>query len=285
LIIDFHTHIFPPEVIRNKERFLEKEPWFRLLYSNPKARMATAEELVQAMDEAGVDAAVAFGFAWSDPGLCRLSNDYILEAIRRYPTRIIGFASIQPRAGHKAVREIERCIEGGMRGIGELMPNGQGFSLNDEVVMTPVAAAAIAYGVPLVVHTSEPVGHLYRGKGTISPSIVYNFIQHFPELTVVCSHWGGGLPFYELMPEVREVMVNVYYDTAASLYLYDDQIFPLVTGVLPHKVLFGTDYPLLKPGPFIERIKASGLSGEVLAMVLGENARRILKLPESSPAT
>ncbi len=277
-VIDFHVHIFPPEVIRNKEKFFQRDRWFEVLYSSPRAKMITAEELIQVMDEDGVDAAVAFSFAWSDMGLCRCCNDYVLDAMRRYPGRIYGFAAVQPRAGNEAVREIERCIESGMKGIGELMPNGQGYALDDEDIMTPVVAAAVAYDVPLMVHTSEPVGHNYRGKGTISPGIVYNFIQNHPELTLVCSHWGGGLPFYELMPKVREKLARVYYDTAATPFLYDIQIFPIVGEILRYKILFGTDFPLVRPGPFIEQIKNSGLSQRGLERILGENAARLLKI-------
>jgi len=276
LIIDFHTHIFPPEVIARREVYLERDRWFGELYSSPRARMATAEELVAALDEAGADRAVACGFAWADPGLCRMHNDYLIEAVRRYPERLIGFISVTPRHPREAVEEISRCAAKGLRGIGELMPNGQGFTLDDEAVMGPLAEAATAHGLPVLVHTSEPVGHLYHGKGTVYPQQVYALAQLFPALTVICAHWGGGLPFYELMPEVREALRDVYYDTAASPFLYEDRIFPLLFPLVGHKILFGSDFPLLKIGRFIKRIRESGLSPEQVEMVLGENAQRLL---------
>ena len=57
--------------------------------------------------------------------------------------------------------------------------------------------------------------------------------------------------FYELMPCAQPLLRNVYYDTSASLYLYDDSIFCHVTAWAPDKVLFGTDYPLIGQPRFL----------------------------------
>jgi uncharacterized protein len=276
VIIDFHVHLFPPDVVEQRQKYLVQDEWFRLLYTDPRARMATVEDLIAAMDDAGVDKAVVFGFSWCGTDLCINTNDYTLDAVRRHPDRLIGFASIYPVDGRAAVREIRRCVEAGMRGIGELMPNGQGFSLDDAEVMAPVVDAAQAYGIPIMTHTSEPVGHDYCGKGDVNPQTVYRFVQQFPDARLICAHWGGGLPFYEFMPEMKEAMRNVYYDTAASPLLYDDSIFPLMYPLIGKKILFGTDYWLLNPRPLLRRIRQSGLVPEAQRDVLGENARRLL---------
>lgn len=276
MIVDFHVHIFPPEVIATREVFLQKDPWFGKLYENPKATFATADEVVRVMDEAGVDRTVVFGFGWCDPGICVDTNDYTLDAMARYPDRLIGFCNVNPANGHQAVAEIQRCVEAGMCGLGELMPNGQGYSIDDVDVMAPIADVAQSYDIPIMTHASEPVGHDYCGKGTVTPGAIYRFVQAHPACKVVCSHWGGGIPFYELMPEVKTAMRNVYYDTAASTLLYDAQIFPLMYQLIGKKILFGTDYSLLHPRKFIEHIRQSGLGDEGQIDVLGENARRLL---------
>ncbi len=278
MIIDFHVHLFPPEVVDHREEFRDKDPWFDLLYANPKAMMATAEDLIQAMDDAGVDKSVVFGFSWCDASICIMGNDYVLDALRRYPDRLIGYANINPAHGPAAVREIRRCVEAGMRGIGELMPNGQGYSLDDTELLAPIVAAARAANLPIVTHTSEPVGHEYTGKGTVSLKSIYRFVQSFPEATLVCSHWGGGLPFYELMPEMKRALRHVYYDTAASMLLYDAQIFALLYPLVGDKILFGTDYALLHPRKFLDYIAQSGLDEAARRAVQGANAARLLGL-------
>ncbi len=280
MIIDFHTHITAPEIIARRDEYLIKDAWFRDLYGNPKARLSSAQGLISAMDEAGVDQAVVFGFGWRDMDLCRQDNDYVMEAVGSYPERLIGFGIVNPAAGTEAVREIERCAKGGLFGLGELMPDGQGYRLDDEKAMAPIVEAAMAHDMLLLTHCSEPVGRLYPGKGTVTPDEVIRFARLFPDATLICAHWGGGTIFYELMPDVARIMRNVYYDTAASLFLYQDDIFTLAARWAPGKVLFATDYPLIAPKRFIERMQAARMPTATRRRMLGGNAWRVLKLGE-----
>jgi predicted TIM-barrel fold metal-dependent hydrolase len=280
LIIDFHAHITAPEIIDRRDEYLVRDAWFRDLYANPKARLSSAQDLIAAMDEAGVDQSVVFGFGWRDMDLCRRDNDYVIESIARFPDRLIGLGVVNPGAGAEAIREIERCAAAGLVGIGELMPDGQGYRLDDEKTMAPIVEILRAHDMLLLTHCSEPVGHLYPGKGTVTPDEVIRFARLFPEATLVCAHWGGGAIFYELMPEIARLMCNVYYDTAASLYLYQDDIFTLAARWAPGKVLFATDYPLIPPGRFIQRMKKVRMPTVTLRRMLGGNAWRVLKLGE-----
>jgi predicted TIM-barrel fold metal-dependent hydrolase len=278
LIIDFHTHVFSPEMIAGRENLLKRDRWFGLLYANPKARMATAEDLIQSMDRAGIDLSVTFCFGFADHGLCTQGNDYVIDSISRYPDRLIGFACLQAKAWKRAEAELERCVKGGIRGIGELMPDGQCFDIDDAATMAPLAEAAEHWQLPVMTHTSEPVGHEYPGKGEVHPEAAYRFARSFPRVTLVCGHWGGGLPFYELMPEARQILANVYYDTAASPLLYLDAVFPSVASWASRKILFGTDFPLIGQKSFLTRVQAAGLSSSDLRAVLGGNAHRVLRL-------
>jgi predicted TIM-barrel fold metal-dependent hydrolase len=278
LIIDFHAHITAPEIVARRDEYLVRDAWFRDLYADPKARLRSAEDLIEAMDGAGVDQTVVFGFGWRDMDLCRRDNDYVIEAISRYPDRLFGFCIVNPAHGDEAVREMERCSAQGLIGVGELMPDGQGYRLDDAQTMAPIVEAAQDLDMVLLTHCSEPVGHLYPGKGTVTPDEVIRFARLFPDITLVCAHWGGGTIFYELMPEVSRVMANVYYDTAASLYLYQDSIFSLAARWAPGKVLFATDYPLIPPGRFIKRMQSARMPTATLRRMLGGNAWRVLKL-------
>ncbi len=279
MIVDFHTHIFPPEVIARRDHYLARDPWLGELYSDPKARMATADDLIHSMESDGVDVSVAFPFGWSDPGLAEECNSYVLDAMRAHPGRIIGLAAIQPAAGARAVAELERCARAGMPGFGELMPHGQGYRLSDTTLLAPLVEIARHFGLFALTHASEPVGHLYHGKGDVTPEEVLAFVKAFPDLHVVAAHWGGGLPFYELMPEVRAAAEHLWYDSAASLYLYDAQVFPAVARITgAKKLLWGSDYPLISQRRMLAYVRQSGLDGADLDAVLGGNARRLLKL-------
>ena len=278
MIIDFHSHIFPDAVRAGRDEFMQRDAWFATLYANPRRRLASAEDVVASMQAAGVDRTVVMGFPWRDGGLCREHNDYIIESVRRYPDRLIGFACVQPLDAGDA-RELERCLSAGLAGLGELGPDGQRFDIEDRWVLEACARVLQHYDRPLLTHSSEPLGHDYPGKGQTYPWKLLRLAQNFPDLKIVLAHWGGGLPFYELMPEVHEALRNVYYDTAASTYLYSFEVFPVVARLVgAERILWGTDYPVLSQARFLARVRASGLDEAQLRLVLGENAARLLRI-------
>lgn len=278
MIIDFHTHIFSDDMRARREEYMERDPWFATLYEDPRHRLASAEDVVASMREAGADRTVVFGFPWKEAGLCREHNDYILEAISKFPNQLIGFACVQPLDAGDA-KELDRCLTAGLVGLGELGPDGQRFDIEDRWALEAAAEVLAQHRRPLVTHSSEPVGHSYAGKGETLPWRLLKLARNFPDLEIVLAHWGGGLPFYELMPEVRESLRNVYYDTAASTYLYRFDIFPVVARITgARKILWGTDYPLLSQDKFLRRVRESGLTSEELGAVLGGNAARLLRL-------
>src|SRR2546426_2326445 len=279
MLIDFHTHIFPPYICDHRERYCARDPWFNELYSDPRASMATAEDLIAEMDASGVDISVAFSFGWTDVGLIEETNSYVIDAMRRYPKRIYGMAVLQPTIGVRAVRELERCAQAGMIGLGELMPHGQGYKLSDITLLAPVMEVVRQYQLLVLSHCSEPVGHAYAGKGDVSLQDIVTFLTAFPDVRFVAAHWGGGLPFYALMPEIQRITANVWYDTAATVYLYRQNIFPVVANLVgADRILFASDYGLLRQRRIIDHIAQSGLDQIALKKVLGENAQSLLGL-------
>jgi predicted TIM-barrel fold metal-dependent hydrolase len=283
VIVDFHTHIFPPWLRERRDEYIKRDPCFALLYSQPEARIATAEELLASMDEAGIGLSVVLNVGWVSHELCVKTNDYILDSVSRYPTRLVGFCAIQPGAGDAAVAELERCAKAGAKGIGELRSDVQGFDLADEETMKPLVDAALQHDLIFLTHSSEPVGHEYSGKGSITPDILYSFITGFPNLKLVCAHWGGGLPFYALMPEVAKALANVFFDTAATVFLYKPEIFEQMSCIIgSDKILFGSDYPLMHQNRVIAQIQSSRLPEEDKARILGANAQKLLCQDERS---
>ena len=279
MIIDSHTHIFSPDVIEDRAKHCASDRCFGLLYGNPRARLCTAEELVRSMDEQGLDVSVVHNIGWSTSEMCVRSNDYMLESISRHHGRLIGFCAIQPREGEKALAELERCSKNGIKGVGELRPDVQDFDLCDEKLMRPIVKSLIEQGLVLSLHVSEPVGHDYPGKGGNTPDIVYKFISQAKSLKVMLAHMGGGLPFYEMMPEVGEALSNAWYDTAAGPFLYKPAVYRAAVALCGvERILFGSDWPLLSQQRTVAHIRESGLGTADLDAVLGGNAQRLFKL-------
>jgi len=107
--IDIHTHLFPEAIRNNRNAWFAGEPAFKLLYDSPKSRMSGAEELIQVMDEQGIDRSVVFGFPWISLETARRNNDYIIKSVNRHSDRLIGFCCMDP-GQPGAENEVLRCL-------------------------------------------------------------------------------------------------------------------------------------------------------------------------------
>ncbi len=276
MIIDYHVHITPPDIIKDWRRIAEKEDYFKLLSESPVNKFATVEDIVEELDRSRVDKAVIFGFGFKDMGLCKYVNDYVIESVKKYPDKLIGYMSIMPKS-KDLEKEMDRCMDKGLCGVGELFPYGQEFDITNPVEMKNLAHLSIERDLPVMLHVNEPVGHYYAGKTDTTPVKASECAANFPDLKVIFAHWGGGLIFYEMMPEIRAQNKNVYYDIAATPFLYDKAIYRMAKEMgLLDKILFATDYPLIPMDQYIKDVEDSGLSLEDQYKIFGENAQRLL---------
>lgn len=276
MIIDAHAHILPDRVRDNLDQITAAEPWFAECHERGQ-RMASAESLVTAMDENGVNLTVCFSWPFADPGLCAEANDYVAGACRRFPDRLVGFGVIQP-ADPGAAREVQRCAHLGLRGIGELNADAQGWALLGDGVDAAVAES-IASDMPWTLHCSEPVGHDYPGKGAVTPDRVMQFAQRHGDLRLICAHLGGGLPLYAHIREVRDVCERLYFDTAAQPFVYEASVYrALLDAVGVERILLGSDHPLLDVPRYLRALDDAGLDDTERAAIAGGNAARLLRL-------
>ena len=276
MIVDAHTHLFPPSQAGAREAIARRDPGFAGIYGDGRAAMADASALLAALSADGVDAAVALGFAFAGEREIAEQNEYLLAVATEAPRAVTPFATINPARGGWE-REARRALAGGARGFGELRPGTQGWDpLGAEG--RRLAALAAEAGAALLWHSSEPVGHAYAGKaGGLSPSELIEAAMAAPAVTMVGAHLGAGASFYLAMPEVRDAAPNLLFDTAAASLLYEGgAIARLVEAVGAERVLFGSDFPLRRPGAEL-RGALAGLDPAAAECVAGENARRRLR--------
>ena len=279
MIIDFHTHIFSKAIRENRQKYFPNESAFKLLYSSPGSKLVGATEIVDSMDEQGVDKSVVFGFPWRTKETFQIQNDYIMDVVARYPDRLIGLCCFDP--SHKeAVPETERCIKGGLSGIGEIAFYESGIDDGALDNLSPLMEICRDKDLPFLIHTNEPVGHIYPGKTPNTLKQIYDLIKRFPKNKIVLAHWGGGIFFFNLLKkDVEEHLENVYFDTAASPFLYDSRIYRYAKEIAGlDKILFGSDFPLLKPARYFKELEKAGLPQDEIDSILGRNAARLLKL-------
>ncbi|MDI6688275.1 MAG: amidohydrolase family protein [Desulfobacterales bacterium] len=279
MIIDFHTHIFPKEVRENRKKYFPSEPGFKLLYDRPESKLVGAGDLVDSMDGQGVDRSVIFGFPWKSSDTFKKHNDYIIKSTQRHPGRLTGFCCIDIFS-RQAIPEIMRCCESGLSGVGELALYESGIDEKFLKRLEPVMGICLDKNLPVLIHTNEPVGLQYPGKTPNTFGQIYRLITRFPENKIVLAHWGGGIFFFNLLKNrAKESFNNVYFDTAASPFIYDVKIYRIAINILgQEKIVFGSDFPLLTPARYFKEFDQAGLTKNEIDSLCWKNAARLLNL-------
>jgi predicted TIM-barrel fold metal-dependent hydrolase len=294
--IDAHVHVFPADVATGASawgRARSEQGWVDCVAPQGRRSIqgwADPDAMIARMDEDGVDACVMLGWYWQNQETCDLQNGWHAQWIRRHPGRLLGFASVQPGAGPRAVEALERALDSGLCGVGELLPRAQGFTLGDPT-WRRVVELAIRRRVPMNLHATDPGKGPAAGPPTPLDAYV-GLAREYPEATFILAHWGGGLAFrgaagHEALPS------NLYFDTAASPLLYEPSVFrQAVDRVGAARIIYGSDFPLMlypretrEPGfaRFLGEIAAAGLTADERSKILGSNVRALLS-PGLAPA-
>ena len=280
MIIDFHTHIFPSFFRNERSLFFPGESAFESLYNSPDSKLLGREDLLKNMDKEGIHKSVIFGFPWEKEDYFQRHNDYIIESVERHPDRFVGFCCFSPLSSG-GPKEAERCLGLGLSGVGELALYHSNIPFGDVGFFPDIMEICLKHDVLLLLHVNEPVGHEYPGKARMSLNDLYSFLKRYPSNRIILAHWGGGIFFYGLMKkEVQEVLTNVWFDTAASPFLYKPDIYKVAGEIIGYdKILFGSDFPLLKPERYFDEMNSAGLSTRQVEDITGKNAEGLLRLP------
>ena len=286
MIIDSHVHRYPESIHGNFREWglSRKENHWVDLVSSPLQGWPSDKQFFKDMDVAGVSKAVLLGWYWEHQETCNWHNEYLVNCMNEMPERFIAFGSVQPRDGKVAIEGVKKAIDLGIKGIGEIFPAAQGFSMKDPIWLQ-VVELAIEHGLPINMHVTDPVGHDYKGRVESDLKDYVWLAKEYPELKLILAHWGGLLPVYELNFNIKENLKNVYYDTSASPLLYDDKVFKLMINCVgSEKILLGSDYPLrLYPkeqspadfSTFLQEIDGLGLGQEDKDSIFHRNAQRL----------
>jgi hypothetical protein len=222
--------------------------------------------------------------AWdaeTNTGRPKVTNDYVAEAVTKYPDVFIGFASVDPWKGAKAVSELERAVKTlGLRGL-KCHPIAQGFYPNDRQFY-PLWETCSALKIPLLLHTGMTgVGAGVSGgnglKLKYAQPIPYidDIAADFPNLTIIGAH--PSWPWQEEMLAVAVHKTNVYIDLSGwSPKYFPPSLVQHANTRLQDRILFGSDYPFLTPERWLADFEKAGFKPEVHEKILLLNAKRLL---------
>jgi predicted TIM-barrel fold metal-dependent hydrolase len=195
---------------------------------------------------------------------------------------LIPFGSVDPHRGADAVAQARRLVtESGVRGF-KFHPSLQAFS-PDDPAHYPLWAAIEELGVPALFHTGQngigaglPGGRGLKLKYS-NPLLLDDVAADFPGLTVILAH--PSVPWQAEAISMATHKANVFIDLSGwSPRYFPQELVRAAGGMLKHKVLFGSDYPLIAPERWIEDFAGLGLKESVLPGILKDNATGVLGL-------
>jgi uncharacterized protein len=211
-----------------------------------------------------------------------LSNEEIAEAAAEHPDVLIPFGSIDPARGASGIRAARRLVEEhGVRGF-KFHPSLQAFEPNDRRHY-PLYAELESLGVPALFHTGQTgIGSgLPGGRGIklrySDPMLLDDVAADFPGLTIIMAH--PSVPWQDAAIAVAQHKANVYIDLSGwSPKYFPPQLVRAANTLLKTKVLFGSDYPLLRPERWLKDFEALDIRDDVKPLIMKENAVRALGL-------
>ncbi len=214
-------------------------------------------------------------------GRRRLGNDEVLAVAEANPDVLIPFASVDPHKGKLGVREARELIERGVRGF-KFHPNIQAFSPDDRAFYALYEVIADAGLIALFHSGTTGIGAGMPGGGGVklkysNPMLVDDVAADFPELDIILAH--PSFPWQEEALAIATHKPNVYIDLSGwSPKYFPEILVQYVNTRLKHKMLFGSDYPLITPDRWLADFEKLPIRDEVRPLVLKENAARLLGL-------
>ncbi len=215
-------------------------------------------------------------------GSRRIPNEEIAEAARANSDMMLAFASIDPHKGKLGAREARSLIKNeGIRGF-KFHPTVQGFFPNDRLAYKLYEVIA-EHKLPAIFHSGHSgIGTGMPGGGGLrlkysNPIYVDDVAADFPDMKVIIAH-----PSWPWQDEALSVCLhkpNVYIDLSGwSPKYFPPNLIQYANTQLKHKMLFGSDYPLIAPDRWIKDFKEAAFKPEVQPLILRENAIRVLGL-------
>ncbi len=233
--------------------------------------------------EAGVGGAVLLGWdAETNTGNPPVPNDYVAEVRDAHPDFFVGFGSVDPLKDD-CVEEAVRCVEDlGLSGF-KFQQIAQGFDPSDDEHRA-LFDAIEDLGVPVVFHGgNSTLGACSPGGRGLKikygdPMLIDDVAAEHPDLQILIAH--PAYPWEKEQLAICQQKGNVYMDLSGWLPKYiDEQVLHYAKTVLQDKVMFGTDYPMIRPGRWFESFEEHfDASEEVKRKLLWENAEQFLGL-------
>jgi predicted TIM-barrel fold metal-dependent hydrolase len=251
-------------------------------FKSNEHRSPTVEHIAEHYRSRSMAAVVFTVDAHSGTGHPPLSSEEIADQAAEHADVLIPFGSVDPGNGVAAVRRAGRLVaEHGVRGF-KFHPSLQGFEPNDRAYY-PLYAEIEQLGVPAIFHTGQTgIGAgLAGGRGVklrfSDPMLLDDVAADFPGLTIIMAH--PSVPWQDAAISIATHKANAYIDLSGwSPKYFPPQLVRAANGMLKHKVLFGSDFPLITPDRWLADLDKLEIKPDVRPLIVKENAIKVLQL-------
>jgi uncharacterized protein len=277
MVVDAWVNLFP-EGFAEVWSARQENAGVGALFGEDLARGHTVDELLGAMDEAGVDTGVlTAGLGEPDRAhdAGRYAAEDFLAIADAHPDRFL--VSVTVDRATKPVRNCRRLRELAQHDkivLARVTPLVEQYELNHRLYY-PVYATCAELGLPVSVNVGVP-GPRVRSRCQ-DPVLLEDLLIDFPELTVIGAHMGH--PYEALLIQYMLKWPQLHLMTSAYLATYVD---PALVRFMDSsrgrgRVWFASDHPVLSVGRAMAAARKLPLSEESMAQFLGEAARAVLE--------
>lgn len=279
--IDVHVHAevscHDPEDPVMGQFFDAASAYFKAPRERPKM-----PEIIQLYRESGIALVLFTVDAESAMGAKRVSNYEVAEQAAKNDDICIAFASIDPHKGKYGAREARDLVENyGVKGF-KFHGIAQNAHPADRMAY-PIYEVIAEYGLPAIFHTGHSgMGTGMRGGGGMrlkygEPMLIDDVAVDFPDMKVILAH--PSWPWVDQSLSMALHKDNVFIDLSGwSPKYFPKQVIQYANTQLKHKMLFGSDFPLIHPDKWIKTAQDVGFREEVMPLILKDNAARVLGL-------
>ena len=276
--IDFHVHLPTPDWLDVSMRgYVEAaEKYFR-----SKVARKSLEDLARDYETLDILAVLLAWDAETATGRPRVPNELVAQACTDHPNAFTGFGSVDPLKGDRAVAELQRIADLGLKGV-KLHPSLQAFAPDDEQHW-PLYEKCEELGLVLLFHTGtsgigagQPGGQGIR-LDYARPIRLDAVAASFPDLKIIAAHFG--YPWHLELMAMALHKTNIYIDISGWAPRYiPPEVMRDMKGRLQGQFIFGSDYPFIDPKRCLDELQGMDLPAEVLDKVLLGNGKGLLGL-------
>jgi uncharacterized protein len=275
--IDIVVNLFGPEQIANGQTGFDTAFMDQVRMPDAMRKGVDADDYIRIMDEAGVEHSLLIAVRAGDrswKGSFEIPYETVARWCDRHPTRFSGLAGADPTRGMEQLRDLERAAQLGFVGV-HAYPHWFRMA-PDAALWYPIYAKCCELDLPYMLQVGQNLIYQrdVRLPSVARPILLDQVAIDFPELTLIGIHVGTPWADEMIAMAWKHERVFIGIDAYAPKHL-PDSLIHYMNSYGSHKVLFGTDWPVIDPRRGVAEMAAHNLRPGAFEQVMRSNALQV----------